>query len=84
MRLPNEFAGWSQIPKKIIETPNLPINPKKFSKKMCFVPQKWKTRSKNLYGSYPTEFAARTKILKKLSLHQINQLERKFSQNKYD
>jgi hypothetical protein len=33
-----EFAASTQNPKKIIETPNIPINTKKFSKKkVCLI-----------------------------------------------
>jgi hypothetical protein len=33
-----EFAGSTQIPKKIIRTQNLPIRTKIFPKKVCLVP----------------------------------------------
>jgi hypothetical protein len=42
-----------------------------------------KNWSQYSYGSYPTEFEAQPKILKKSSKHQINQSERKFFQKNY-
>jgi hypothetical protein len=38
MSYPTEFAGSTQNPKKIIGTPNIPINTKIFLKKQFFVP----------------------------------------------
>jgi hypothetical protein len=35
---PKKFADSTQNPKKIIETQNLPIRTKIFSKKLCIVP----------------------------------------------
>jgi hypothetical protein len=37
---PTEFAGWTQNPKKINGTWNLPIKTKISQKKVCLVPQK--------------------------------------------
>jgi hypothetical protein len=53
-----------KILKKIIETPNLPIKTKNFSKNCVSYPKKWKG-AKNLYGGYPTEFAGTTQNPKK-------------------
>jgi hypothetical protein len=39
-------------------------------------------KTKNSYESYPTEFGGSTQNPKKIIKHQINQLERKFSQKK--
>jgi hypothetical protein len=36
--LPDGFAGSTQNPKTIIETPNQPIRTKIFPKKLCLVP----------------------------------------------
>jgi hypothetical protein len=35
---PTEFAGSTQNPKKMIETPNIPIRTKNFAKKLSLVP----------------------------------------------
>jgi hypothetical protein len=62
---PKEFAGSTQNHKKIIRTPNQPIETEKFTKKICLVPQKCKG-AKNSYGGYPTEFAGSTQHPKKI------------------
>jgi hypothetical protein len=77
-----EFAGSTQNPKKIIETPNLPIRTKIFPKnyvsylksvkepKICM-----RATRRNLQA----QPSAQPKMLKKKSEHQINQSEQKFS-----
>jgi hypothetical protein len=68
----SEFTGSTQILKKVIRTLNIPIKTKIFSKKLFFVPSKWK-KAKSLYGSYPTEFAGLAQNpKKKISEYQIN------------
>jgi hypothetical protein len=69
--------------KKVIETPNQPIEIKKSQIKVCLVLQKWK-EGKNTYGGYPTEFAGSIQNPKKIiRTHQIYQLEGTFFQKMY-
>jgi hypothetical protein len=57
----------------------LPIKTKKISKKLCFVPKKWKG-AKILYGGYPTEFAGSTLNPKKIIETSNQPIKTKISQ----
>jgi hypothetical protein len=59
---PTKFASSTQKHKKVIKTPNQPIEIKKITKKVCIVHVK---RGKNSYGGYPTDFAGSTRNPKK-------------------
>jgi hypothetical protein len=69
-----EFAGSTQIPKKIIRTPNLPIRTKISPKKKYAKEPKIRKTWRNLQAQH--------NILKKSSKYQIYQSERKFSKKK--
>jgi hypothetical protein len=75
---PTEFAGSTQNPKKIIETPNLPNRTKIFP--INYVPHlKSVKQPKNRIGATRQNLQAQPKISKKLSENQFNQLEQKCS-----
>jgi hypothetical protein len=61
---PTKFASLTQKHKKVIETPNQPIEIKKIAKKNMFSILKVKRRQKFVWG-YPTEFAGSTQNPKK-------------------
>jgi hypothetical protein len=79
------LAGLTQNHKKNIETLNQPIETHKISNKIMFSTSKKKRSQKIRMGAtrLSTEFACSTQHYKKLSEHQINQSERKFSKKKY-
>jgi hypothetical protein len=67
----------------MIGTPNLTIKTKKNSQKNCVSYLESGKEPKICMGATLQNLQTRPKILKKLSEHQINQSERKFSQKKY-
>jgi hypothetical protein len=67
--------------KKVIETPNQPIEIKKYQIKVCLVLQKWE-EGKNSYGGYATEFAGATQNPKK-NIRKLNLPGRTLFQKKY-
>jgi hypothetical protein len=92
---PTKFGSSTQKQKKIIETPNQPIEIKKTQIKVCLVLQKWKEdknslnlpiRTKNFpkirIGASRRNLLAQPKILRKWPEHQIYQSEQTFSQKK--
>jgi hypothetical protein len=78
---PTKFASSTQKHKKVIETPNQPVEIKKISNKSMFSTSKVKRRQKFVWGLRSLQ--ALPKTLKKLSKHQIYQSERKIFQKKY-
>jgi hypothetical protein len=79
---PTKFASSTQQHKKVIETPNQPIEIKKSQIKVCLVFQKWK-EGKSSYGSYPTEFAGSTQNPKKIIRTPNLPIKTNFLQKKY-
>jgi hypothetical protein len=75
---PTKFESSAQKHKKVIETPNQPIEIKKISNKSIF-----RKKAKIRTGATRRSLQAQSKILKKLSEHQIYQSGRKFFQKKY-